>query len=95
MYGNIWLNSIGILQYNMHDKRSKGVSVLIQKLCPYCLRNSYSAYDNPEWICPYCGENIGQLSSIESERYSLLSRRSKPQNNSVITLIKPVDNKES
>ena len=31
---------------------------MIQKLCPYCLQNSYSAYDNPEWICPYCGKDI-------------------------------------
>lgn len=32
---------------------------MIQKVCPHCLKNSYSAYDNPKWICPYCGADIG------------------------------------
>lgn len=31
---------------------------MIRKLCPYCLQSSYSAYDSPEWICPYCGKDI-------------------------------------
>lgn len=32
---------------------------MIKKTCPACGGNSYSAYNDPDWKCPYCGENLG------------------------------------
>lgn len=32
---------------------------MIQKICPYCKLDSYSAYNDPHWLCPYCGRDIG------------------------------------
>ncbi|HVJ47507.1 hypothetical protein [Desulfitobacterium sp.] len=40
---------------------------MIQKLCPHCLQISYSSYDNPEWICPYCGKEIRNERNEENE----------------------------
>ncbi len=31
---------------------------MFQKCCLSCQRESFSAYDDPKWICPYCGEFI-------------------------------------
>lgn len=35
------------------------VYVVISKKCPFCYRDSYSAYDDPDWECPYCGKKMG------------------------------------
>lgn len=32
---------------------------MIQKICPFCKLDSYSAYNDPNWRCPYCGRIIG------------------------------------
>jgi ribosomal protein L37AE/L43A len=38
---------------------------MYRKLCPFCINNSYSSYNNPQWICPYCGKNIGFTETLE------------------------------
>lgn len=32
-----------------------------QKTCPECGGRSYSSYIGLEWICPYCGKDLGSL----------------------------------
>lgn len=34
---------------------------MLKKNCTSCGGNSYSAYDDPKWRCPYCGKDIGKI----------------------------------
>lgn len=31
---------------------------MVSKKCPHCGRESYSAFNNPNWVCPYCDRII-------------------------------------
>lgn len=59
---------------------------MIEKQCPFCNNRSYSSYDDPNWICPYCGRNIGYAQSD-------LNKQQNPLGNKVIKLTKK-DNPE-
>lgn len=41
---------------------------MIEKRCPFCFKSSFSAYNDPNWICPYCGKNIGFVQSKVERR---------------------------
>lgn len=34
---------------------------MVKKTCPTCGKSSYSASEEGEWICPYCGEDITKV----------------------------------
>lgn len=34
---------------------------MMKKTCPKCNKNSYSAAEKGEWICPYCGKDISEI----------------------------------
>lgn len=38
---------------------------MIKKVCPFCNSDSYSSYNDPNWLCPYCKKNIGDSSQKE------------------------------
>ena len=40
-----------------------------RRICPHCQKNSYSAYDGPDWICPYCGKAMKHIQN-EHELFS-------------------------
>jgi len=31
---------------------------MYEKICPHCGGSSFSASDQGEWICPYCGQDL-------------------------------------
>ncbi|AHF08382.1 hypothetical protein DESME_01615 [Desulfitobacterium metallireducens DSM 15288] len=55
---------------------------MIPKICPYCLKSSYSSYDDPEWICPYCGKNIGHKSNERGKIHEFLAIKDNSEDNS-------------
>ena len=39
---------------------------MVYKICPDCIKPSYSAAINITWICPYCGLDITHLIAEEN-----------------------------
>lgn len=39
----------------------KGDKDVNRRTCPGCGGRSYSSYSGPNWECPYCGENLGDI----------------------------------
>ncbi len=37
---------------------------MFRKTCPVCGKNSYSAYEGGEWVCPHCGKDISRWSDL-------------------------------
>lgn len=38
-----------------------------RRTCPHCKGRSYSSYSGPNWDCPYCGKNLGDVPDQLSE----------------------------
>lgn len=51
---------------------------MLRKTCPYCRKDSYSSYNDPNWLCPYCGQNIGSTACI-SEKFECNGGKSKQE----------------
>lgn len=49
---------------------------MIQKICPSCRLDSYSAYNDPNWKCPYCGRLIPKV-EIRKGNITVLSKERK------------------
>jgi len=41
---------------------------MICRVCPVCGKDSYSAYDDPNWICPYCSARMGKEEENKSKK---------------------------
>lgn len=65
---------------------------MICKRCPYCHRDSYSAYDDPDWKCPYCSANIGSdrrsVSGVSAKKNSRIRGVSDIRNEKVINFVR-------
>lgn len=51
---------------------------MLKKTCPFCQSDSYSAYDNPNWRCPYCNRKITHaISEIDLKNDNTTSKDKK------------------
>ncbi len=77
IYDVLWLGWVD--KPANHRSREKEGAALIKKNCPYCKGESFSAYDNPHWPCPYCGRDIGTAGNELCSDNSLVYDSSMPE----------------
>lgn len=46
---------------------------MIKKVCPFCNSESYSSYNDPHWLCPYCKKNIGDSAKKNTQEQNKCS----------------------